>query len=60
MSQPPKFEKINPHYVPQFWQRNFADHSGHLFGRYLNDADPDFASSHKRAGKARPVNTQKR
>jgi hypothetical protein len=30
----PNFKKQNQHYVPQFWQRRFADSTGQLYVRY--------------------------
>lgn len=48
------FKKRNHHYVPQFWQRRFADATGQLYVRYSESADKWKIASER--GKARPVN----
>jgi|SRR5665647_3632132 len=53
----PNFKKRNQHYVPQFWQRRFADGTGRLHVRYTQSADK--LQNVKNRGKARPVNPEK-
>src|SRR5271170_6870866 len=52
----PNFKKRNHHYVPQFWQRRFADATGQLYVRYSESADKWKTASER--GKARPVNAK--
>ena len=37
---PPKFDKTNHHYIPQFWLRYFADPNGQLWKRQNGQLKP--------------------
>lgn len=55
---PPPFEKYNQHYVPQFWQKGFADSRGNVWARYRKEVDPIFDSHPSKAGIPRVVSTR--
>jgi hypothetical protein len=54
-SNAPVFEKHNQHFVPQFWQRNFADNNNQLYGIYRASVDPK--RNPRQKGIPRPVST---
>jgi hypothetical protein len=57
-SAAPPFEKFNQHYVPQFWQRGFADAKGHVWARYRREADPVRLCHPDQAGLPRKIGTK--
>lgn len=55
---PPRFDpekKKSQHFVPQLWQRRFADPAGNVWARYRRGADPFRNKRPRLAGKARQV-----